>query len=315
MLPLVTPLRLAPLLKERVWGGQRLDPAGVRSIGEAWVVHGGNRIDGGPFDGRTLDEATAALGERLLGRAGAAAAGGRFPLLVKLLDAADWLSVQVHPDDEQAARLEGPDQVGKTEAWHILDAAPGARVIAGLTAGTTRSAFERAIRGGTLLDLARYLEVRPGDTVFNRAGLVHALGPGLLLYEVQQSSDITYRVWDWNRPASPERPLHVAQSLEVACLDAQPDVTPAGAAGVGQVLTSCRYFALEQHGPDPAERGPARPSFEAVTVVEGAARLRGDGWSEALDRFESALVPAEAGAYRLEARGDGGYRALVARVP
>jgi mannose-6-phosphate isomerase len=311
---MLTPLRIAPVLRERVWGGQRLDPEGVRSIGEAWVVHGSNRIVGGSLDGRTLDQATAALGERLLGRRGASAAGGRFPLLVKLLDAADWLSVQVHPDDEQAARLEGADQVGKTEAWHILEAAPGARVIAGLRDGTTREALERAIRAGTLLELAGYLDVRPGDTVFNRAGLVHALGPGLLLYEVQQSSDITYRVWDWNRPASPERPLHVEQSLAVVRLDARPEVTRADAAVDGVPLTSCPYFALERFGPGPAALGTPRPSFDALTLVEGAAVLRGDGWSEELGRFESAVVPAEAGAYRIEARGDT-YRALVARVP
>jgi mannose-6-phosphate isomerase len=313
MEPRLTPLRLAPVLKERVWGGRRLDPGGGRSIGEAWVIHGANRVVGGPFDGRTLDEATAVLGERLLGSRGAAA-GGRFPLLVKLLDAVDWLSVQVHPDDEQAARLEGPDQVGKTEAWHILEAAPGARVIAGLREGTTRRRLARAIREGTLLELARYLEVRPGDTLFNRAGLVHALGPGLLLYEVQQSSDLTYRVWDWNRPASPERPLHVEQSLAVVCLDARPEVTPAEAA-VGGTLTSCRYFALERHGPGPSEVGPGRTSFDAVTVVEGAALLRGEGWSEPLGPFESAVVPAETGGYRIGPRGDGRYRALVARVP
>ena len=283
---MLTPLRVAPVLRERVWGGRRLDPAGVRTIGEAWVVHVANRIVGGPLDGRTLGEATRELGERLLGRRGAAG-GVRFPLLVKLLDASDWLSVQVHPDDEQAARLEGADQLGKTEAWHILEAAPGARVIAGL---------------------------RPGDTVFNRAGLVHALGPGLLLYEVQQSSDITYRVWDWNRPASPERPLHVEQSLQVVCPEAQPEVTPASAADDGAPLTSCRYFALERVGPGPAALAPRRRSFHAVTVVEGTAVLQGDGWREELGRFESAVVPAEADVYRIAGR-DGAYRALVARVP
>jgi mannose-6-phosphate isomerase len=309
----LTPLRVAPVLKERVWGGRRLDPAGVRTIGEAWVVHGANRIVGGPLDGRTLGEATRELGERLLGRRGAAG-GVRFPLLVKLLDASDWLSVQVHPDDEQAARLESADQLGKTEAWHILEAAPGARVIAGLRPGTTREALARAIREGTLLELAQYLEVRPGDTVFNRAGLVHALGPGLLLYEVQQSSDITYRVWDWNRPASPERPLHVERSLRVVCPEAQPEVTPASAADDGAPLTSCRYFALERVGPGPAALAPAQQSFHAVTVVEGVAVVQGDGWREELGRFESAVVPAEADVYRIAGR-DGAYRALVARVP
>jgi mannose-6-phosphate isomerase len=310
---MLAPLRLEVVLKERVWGGRRLDPAGVRSIGEAWVVDGANRVLGGPLDGAPLDDAARQLGERLLGRRGAASASGRFPLLIKLLDAADWLSVQVHPDDEQAARLEGADQLGKTEAWHILEAEPGGRVIAGLQPGATRQRLERAIRDGTLLELARYLEVRPGDTIFNRAGLVHALGPGLLLYEVQQSSDITYRVWDWNRPSSAARPLHLERSLAVVRLEAQAEVTPASAADGGRPLTSCRYFALERYGANAARLEPG-DSFHAVTVVEGAALLRGDGWSEELGRFEGAVVPAEAGPYRIEGRG-GAYRALVARVP
>ena len=286
------PLRLVPELKERVWGGSRLGPG----IGEAWLVHEANRVADGPFAGRTLADVTAELRGRLLGRK----ASRRFPLLVKILDAAEWLSVQVHPDDVQALELEGGDQCGKAEAWHVLEAAPGAKVIAGLKPGVTRARLERAIHDGTVLEIVSELAVAPGDTIYNCAGLVHALGPGVLLYEVQQSSDVTYRVWDWNRPASAARPLHVAQSLVVTRPDAMPRVTH----GAGD---ECEHFALERVGPGMARLDTRGESFHAVTVVEGAARVAG----VALEPFGSAIVPAETGRYEIE----GSYRALVARVP
>jgi mannose-6-phosphate isomerase len=289
-------LRLVPEPKQRVWAGNRLGSG----VGESWLIHEANRVEG---DGGTLAEAARAMGERLLGRRGIAAARGRFPLLVKLLDAADWLSVQVHPDDAQAGELEGADQCGKAEAWHILEAAPGARVIAGLKPGTTRERLERAIREGTVLDVVEQIEVAPGDTIYNCAGLVHALGPGLLLYEVQQSSDLTYRVWDWNRPASDARPLHLAQSLAVTRLDAAPKITRGGG-------DACEYFALERVGPEPARLDTGGESFHAVTVVAGAARVAG----QELARFDSVVVPAELGSYGVEPLG-GGFRALLARVP
>jgi mannose-6-phosphate isomerase len=289
------PLRLIPEPKQRVWAGSQLGSG----VGEAWLIHDANRVVGGG----TLAEAARAMGERLLGRRGIAAAHGRFPLLVKILAAGDWLSVQVHPDDAQAGELEGADQCGKAEAWHILEAVPGARVIAGLKPGTTRERLERAIREGTVLDIVEQIDVAPGDTIYNCAGLVHALGPGLLLYEVQQSSDITYRVWDWNRPASDGRPLHVAQSLAVTRLDAAPRITR----GDGD---SCDHFVLERIGPGPTRLDTGGESFHAVTVVDGVARVAGQD----LGRFDSVVVPAELGDYAIEPLASG-YRALLARVP
>jgi mannose-6-phosphate isomerase len=291
----LAPLRLVPEVKERVWGGSRLGPG----IGEAWLIHEANRVADGPFEGRALAEVTAELGERLLGRK----AAGRFPLLVKILDPGDWLSVQVHPDDAQAVELEGPDQCGKAEAWHILEAAPGAELIAGLRPGVTAEQLGRAIGEGTVLDVVERVEVAPGDTLYVCAGLVHALGPGVLLYEVQQSSDITYRVWDWNRPASAGRALHVEQTLRVTRLDAAPRLTR----GAGD---ECEHFALERVGPGPARLDTRGESFHAVTVVDGAATVAG----RRLERFESLVVPAELGSYAVEPAG-GAYAALVARVP
>src|SRR5205085_5578966 len=161
-------LRLSPAYRERVWGGRRLAPnaAGrAAPVGEAWLVHERNRVATGRQAGSTLAEVAAGLGEALLGRRAAARTGARFPLLIKLLDTADWLSLQVHPDDAQAARLEGPGQFGKTEAWHILEAAPGAELICGLRPGTTPDPLAADIRKGTIHEPAQRPAARAGDTL------------------------------------------------------------------------------------------------------------------------------------------------------
>lgn len=309
-------LRLAPQYHPRVWGGQRLRPA-TPPIGEVWLVHEENRVLGGSQAGRTLGQIAAKHGGALLGSRAVARTGDRFPLLIKLLDTADWLSLQVHPDDAQAARLEGPGQFGKTEAWHILEAEPGARVICGVVEGTTPAALAASIRTGRLLDLACSLPVQAGDTIFMRAGTIHALGPGLLLYEVQQTSDITYRVFDWNRPAAAGRALHVEQSLAVAdpTIVGRAEPCPLVGSGGSATLTACEYFALDllcaEGGMLPLDT--AGESFHALTVVEGAARVAGAGWAEELARYETLVVPAGAGAYEIQPTGRA--RLLKACVP
>jgi len=308
-------LRLLPEYRARVWGGQRLRP-GPESVGEAWIVYEQNRIAEGPYAGLTLAEAAAQAGEALLGRRAVQQTGSRFPLLIKLLDCADWLSLQVHPDDEQARRLEGPGHFGKTEAWHILDAEPGAKVIAGLRPGATSEALAQALQNGTILDWVQYLPVQAGDTVFVRAGTIHALGPGLLLYEVQQTSDITYRVFDWNRPQTAGRELHIDQSLAVSDPQAAGQALPRPALDDGgcETLVTCPYFTLE------LMRGQTRAisldtrgeTFHALTVIEGRAHVAGEGWHQTLDRFESLVVMAACGAYRVEPQGT--FQALKASV-
>ncbi|HEV2764515.1 MAG TPA: type I phosphomannose isomerase catalytic subunit, partial [Pyrinomonadaceae bacterium] len=206
---------LEPQYRERVWGGQRLKAADP-PVGEAWVAFEESRVSGGAHAGRTVGELSDVYGAPLLGREVASRYGPRFPLLVKLLDCADWLSVQVHPNDEQARRMVGPREFGKTEAWHFLEVEPGATIYAGVKRGTTAEALAEAIRAGRVLDVCERFEVRAGETVYIPAGTLHALGPGLLLYEVQQSSDTTYRVYDWDRPAKEGRKLHVEESAAVA---------------------------------------------------------------------------------------------------
>jgi len=315
--PCNTPLLLQPQYREYVWGGSRLRPEIVPTA-EAWVIYEDNRIQNGPLAGQTLAQAAASLGETLLGRRVVQMRGTRFPLLIKLLDCAAWLSLQVHPDDEQARTLEGPDQFGKTEAWHVIEAAPGAALLCGLKTALTGVQLEQAVRRGSLLQHMHSLPVQAGDSILIRAGMVHALGPGLLVYEVQETSDWTYRVWDWDRPASPQRPLHIEKSLAVIKpeLAGQLIPPPPDGDGVQHVLTACEYFTLRRLSARsrPIALDTAGESFHALTVLDGRARiLPACGEPLELGRFETALLPAALGAYRIAAPDAApGFQALLA---
>ena len=305
---------LEPQYRERVWGGQRLKAA-EPPVGEAWVAFGESRVRAGEHEGRTVAELSFEHGAQLLGRRVAAEYGTRFPLLVKLLDCADWLSVQVHPNDEQAERLVGPGEFGKSEAWHFIEAEPGAAIYAGVKKGTSEGELEEAIRAGRVLEVAEQLEVKAGETVYIPAGTLHALGPGLLLYEVQQSSDTTFRVYDWDRPASAGRKLHVEESVEVTDPRKGAVVRPApGLQGTGaaRALVS-PYFELEVLSPGAEGLGGETrgATFHLLTLTEGAAELSCGGESVRLGRFETALVAGGAGAYKVR----GAAKLLRASVP
>lgn len=303
-------LQLTPEYRDYVWGGERLRPG--RLTAEAWVIYEQDRIASGPWAGRTLADVCAEQGARLLGEKTAQRTGGCFPLLIKLLDCAQWLSLQVHPNDEQAVTLEGPGHSGKTEAWHILDAAADAQIIAGLKIGTTRSQLEQALRSGSILDIAQFLPVHTGDTVFMQAGTIHALGPGLLVYEVQQTSDLTYRLFDWNRPQTGGRVLHIEKSLAVAdpAIFGQATTCPPLQDGGCQVLCRSDYFVLETLSATnrPIQADTRGETFHTVTVTSGSARVVAGSEAVTLGLFESAVIPASAGPYDLEPLG--AFRAL-----
>jgi len=309
---MVNLLQVTPEYRLRVWGGQRLGRGeGGAPMGEAWLVYEANRVAGGPWAGRTLAEVVAAEPEHWLGTA---VAGARFPLLLKLLDCADWLSVQVHPNDAQAEQLAGPGQLGKTEAWHILEAEPGARLIAGVRPGASAEALAAAIRTGTILDWVQYYPVHAGDTVYIPAGTLHALGPGLFLYEIQQTSDITYRIYDWNRPASQGRTLHLDESVIAVNPAMAGERRPAPRLGEedSQRILDNPFFALEVvTGAQAVSAGDTHgASFHALTLVQGQAEVHSGGEQVTLNRFDSVIVAAGAGAY--EIRPLGAYRLLRA---
>jgi mannose-6-phosphate isomerase len=309
-------LQLIPQYREYVWGGDRLRP-GHSPTAEAWVVYEGDEISNGSLAGMTLAEATRRFGAGLLGERVVAHTGQRFPLLIKLLDCAEWLSLQVHPNDEQAARLEGEGHFGKTEAWHILEADAEAELLGGLKPGLSSQEIREAIQAGKpLVERMQRLQVRSGDSIFIPAGMIHAIGPGLLLYEIQQTSDITYRVYDWDRPASAGRQLHIEQSLEVADPNLTGKLIPPQpvADGEKRELITSPYFnlALYRGKENSLLLDTSRQTFHALTVIEGRAVIQGDGWELELERFQSALVPAAVGAYRIVPSGS--TRALIASV-
>lgn len=314
-MPILTALPLLPEYRARVWGGRRLQEA-EPPIGEAWICYEASVVAGGAQAGATLGELAARCGPALTGSR-APGGGARFPILIKLLDTAAWLSVQVHPNDAQARRLEGNGASGKTEAWYVIDAEPDARVIAGLRPGTGKAALRRSLARGGPLPLLCERAVAPGDTLLIAAGTVHAPGPGLLLYEVQQLSDLTYRLWDWDRPAGAERPLHLEQSFTVLNAEASPPLRPAAPPAEGYTpLTGCPYFTLTllHAARQPLRLAPAGETFHAVTVAAGAAELHGAGWTLPLARYETALVPAGCAEYELAPAG-GACTALLAALP
>lgn len=300
-------LKLTPSYRDYVWGGDRLRP-GHYPTAEAWVVWEGDVIESGPLAGRTLAEVAQDYGDALLGVKTTSRTGTRFPLLIKLLDCAQWLSLQVHPNDRLAVELEGQGQFGKTEAWHILEAEPEAKLIAGLKPNTPPDQLAQSIRSGSVIDHVQYVNVKQGDTVFMPAGTLHALGPGLLVYEVQQTSDWTYRVYDWGRPATEKRPLHIEKSILATRAYFTAPIIPSPAAGDGtrHVLVESDYFTLEMLSArsNTIELNTREATFHAITVIEGRALLKAGEESVELDRFQTAVVPAQVGSYQFQPVAD-----------
>lgn len=298
-------LQLTPEYKEYIWGGDRLRP-GQRTA-EAWVAFDGNRVTNGPWAGKTLREVVASRAPHL--RDG-------FPLLIKILDCADWLSVQVHPNDEQAAQMEGAGKRGKTEAWHILECEEGAKLIAGVKPGTPPHALAQAIQTGNIMEYVQIRPVRPRDTVYMPAGTIHALGPGMLVYEVQQASDITYRVYDWGRPPTANRPLHISQSLAVANSTHHGHITPAHQQSRAvRHLASCAYFALDALSIDsePLVCDAPLGSWHTFTVIEGQVEMTSGDERVQISPFQTVCLLADETWYGFASSGQA--RVLRASVP
>ncbi len=232
-------LPLEPLYRSRVWGGGRFPPTQNGPTGEVWLAYQDNRVQSGPLAGRTVAGALAELGPAFLGETAYRRYGLELPLLIKIIDTAEWLSVQVHPDDAYAHTMEAHTGYhGKNEAWYILEAGPGAEIVYGLSRPLSKEALSETLRTGQAFSVLRRVPVRAGQTIYVPAGTVHALGPGLLLYEVQQRSDLTYRLYDFGRG----RPLHLEKGLEVAHLQPRhlPAATDSGA------LVDSSWFSLRR---------------------------------------------------------------------
>ena len=305
------PLRLQPKLDYRLWGGQRLarwiglpDPQ-PEDLAESWLVYAENRILNGALTGKTLGDAALELGEALLGSLSIPHYGYDFPQLTKFIDANAKLSIQVHPDDAYAHSVEAHTGFhGKTEAWYILHAEPGATLIHGLKRRSNREEFRRALAAGKLEELLNYLPVQTGDVVFVPAGTLHAINEGILLFEIQQKSDLTYRVYDYNRrgPDGKRRELHLQKALDVIRYEppAQEKIPPIELAPGRDLLIACPYFALERHRyVEPVQHSTDPGSFETWTVIEGAATLAG----EKLALGQAIVLPAGLGDYAITPHG------------
>jgi mannose-6-phosphate isomerase len=333
--PMQTPLRFHPFLRAVVWGGRRLGEVlgkplpNADAYGESWDVsdHELHRsvVASGPHAGRSLRELMETERAALLG---AAADTYRvFPWLIKFLDAADWLSVQVHPDERAVQRL-WPGEGSKTEAWFVLEAAPGSRVYAGLLPGTDEARLRAALRTGTVADCLHQFEPRPGDCVFLPAGTVHAVGGGVLLAEVQQTSDATFRLFDWNRRDAQgnTRKLHVEEALasidwsrgpvepvRTAGFGASPRAKPGAAGRVRQLLVQCPYFTLEYVRDTVPVAWGGQGRLQVLVVLQGSARLVAEGQEEDISAGQAWVLPAVSP--ELSCRPNPEFGALLCTLP
>ena len=236
------PLLLIPIFDERPWGARDLRPiyrqAVKQPIGESWLTWEANRVANGPLTGRTLGELAKQFRRRLVGNA--SVYEDRFPLLVKFLFACEKLSVQVHPDDEQARRI--GQACGKTECWYVLKADAGAQVALGLKPGVTLDRLERAIHANNAEELLNWMTLHEGDMIFVDAGTVHTIGGGSILVETQQTSDTTYRLYDYGRP----RELHIAEGLAAVKVKANAGKVVHQASDPPSVLVRAPYFQVEK---------------------------------------------------------------------
>lgn len=312
------PFVFAPIYKDRIWGGRELERLFGKTlppnapIGESWEISDRpddvSVIANGPLAGQSLRWLMEHHAAEILGVARPAAAG-RFPLLCKILDAREKLSLQVHPPAARAAELSGEP---KTEMWFITDAAPGACLYVGLKRGVTRAQFEQKIADGSVADCFHQIPVQAGDAMFLPSGRVHAIGAGLVIFEIQQNSDTTYRVFDWNRAGLDGKPraLHVAESL--ASIDFN-DFAPALAPAFyrqgpnfkfRQLVEDPLFNVQEMMFENAGTMKLAGQYLRVIALVKGAVTLRdGDsGMAVDLRPGQFALIPAALKAVEIQAQ-------------
>lgn len=305
---------------ERIWGGEKLrtlygkaTPTGVL-VGEAWMVADHMQhvsiVADGPEAGRTLHEMLEEDAGRILGSRAHLTIHGRFPLLLKLLDAGDKLSIQVHPDDRDARRLKEPD-VGKTEMWYVLHGDEDSELYCGMSHDVTRKSLMGAIESGTVADLLRCIPAREGTAVFLPAGTVHFIGGGCVLAEIQQNSDIVYRIDDWGRVQADGSPreLHVDRALEVTHFGsrhdgaAKPLCYRAGGANVS-VLAACNYFAGESVAVSGSYICDSRgETFSLLLGTSGSVAVRAGDDERGLDPACAFMVPGSTAKFTVEGEG------------
>lgn len=317
------PLLFQPIVKSQVWGGDflrsRAPDAPAAPCGESWEItdHGADSslIRNGEFAGRRLHEVV----REVCGPAVDPASPEIFPLMLKIIDPKSDLSVQVHPDDAYASARK-PGELGKTEAWYVVEAAPGGRIYHGLRPGVTRERFAAAIKDGTVAACLREVAVAPGDVYYIPSGTVHALGGGVRILEIQQNSDTTYRVFDWNRVGLDGKPraLHVEDALAVTDFSGrapEPGARDLSARGCrARRAIACPKFNFDvlEGFTSTYEGDTTGKSFHVVTVAAGRAAVATAAGGVELDAYSSCLVPYAAGKYTVTPVGEAAaLKALV----
>ncbi len=302
------PLKFEPILKDKIWGGTRLKTLLYKEIsdanccGESWEVSGlmgdESMIINGFLAENNLNELLEIYMTELVGEKNYEKYGLGFPLLIKFIDAQDNLSVQVHPDDELAQRKYG--QSGKTEMWHVIASEPGSGLYVGFNKTVSKAQFEEAIANGTVEDVLQFYPVQPGDTFMIPAGTVHAIGKGVLLAEIQQPSDITFRVFDWNRvdDEGNSRELHVQEALEAIDFDHQTDnfkVEYQPQLNKTVRLVRSQYFntSLLEFDQPLSKSFVEIDSFVIYMCLDGQILLAYGDERERLETGEVVLIPAE----------------------
>ncbi len=295
--------KMNPVFKEYLWGGNKLRDVYKKATpyeitAESWEIashkNGETTVCGGEDNGLTVKEIAEKYKEKLLGDKIYNDEYNKFPLLIKLIDARDNLSVQVHPDDEQAKRLEN-GELGKTEMWYVMEAEEGASLIYGFKQDITKEQFKTAIEQNTLLEYVNVVECKKGDCFFIPAGMLHAIGKGLLIAEIQQNSDTTYRVYDYDRRDAKgnARELHIEKAVEVTNTSATEISNQSSKSGV---LAKCEYFTTEKidiNGEYSIE--VSRDRFEILIICEGSVAINGETYKKG----DTLLVPAYIGEVNL----------------
>ena len=302
------PLKLKPAFKDYIWGGTKLckeygKETNLEPVAESWELSchkdGYSVISGGKYDGKTL----ASVIKDNPGMLGTYCKDGELPILIKLIDAADNLSVQVHPDNAQAKEWEG--QNGKTEMWYVIDAEKDAKITYGVAEDITKADLEKAIKNKSVESLLNAVPSKKGDVFFVEAGTIHAIGKGNLIAEIQQNSDVTYRLYDYGRVGKDgkERELHIEKGVKAAnCKKITARNIPDCSDGT-RLLGSCEYFAVKEIKLCGEKTFTAdEKSYHALIVTEGSAVLSGEGFCEKLSAGETVFIPAALGDYTLGGR-------------
>jgi mannose-6-phosphate isomerase len=300
------PLKFKPIFKEKIWGGNKIQTvfgmnyAPLPNCGEAWVLSGYgdeiSQVTNGFLAGNQLDELIEIYMDDLVGEAIYEQYGEKFPLLIKILNSSDWLSIQVHPDDKLAASRH--NDLGKTEMWYIADAEPGAQLISGFNREMTPELYLSNLNNGTLKDIMNYEKVHKGDVYFMPAGRVHALGPGLLLFEIQQTSDLTYRIYDFNRLGDDGKPRQLHNDIAIDAIDFKKyssyrtEYQPAFNKTVPVVESTYFNTSLIHFGMPVVKDYSGLDSFVILQCAEGKCSIEYDGGTETLHPGEVILIPA-----------------------